>query len=97
MKNQYLDLQNHLSYYKNDEIRYLDLQNHLFHYKNNEKSIYWPPVSPDAPAPKLPLYTGDNYLNWKKKNINETPQYDEVANLDFEASAAGDIESNSES
>ena len=70
--------------------QYLDLQNHLFYYKNNEKSIYWPPESPDAPAPKLPLYTGDNSLNWtKEKNINETQQYDEVANLDFEASAAG--------
>ena len=67
-------------------------------YIYNEKSIYWPPESPDAPAPKLPLYTGDNSLNWtKEKNINETQQYDEVANLDFEASAAGDIESNSES
>ena len=59
-------------------------------YIYNEKSIYWPPESPDAPAPKLPLYTGDNSLNWtKEKNINETQQYDEVANLDFEASAAG--------
>ena len=58
---------------------------------------FWPPESPGAPAPKLPLYTGDNSLNWtKEKNINETQQYDEVANLDFEASAAGDIESNSE-
>ena len=59
-------------------------------YENNEKSISWPPESPGAPAPKLPLYTGDNSLNWtKEKNINETQQYDEVANLDFEASAAG--------
>ena len=63
-----------------------------------QKSIYWPPESPGAPAPKLPLYTGDNSLNWtKEKNKNKRQQYDEVANLDFEASAAGDIESNSES
>ena len=58
---------------------------------------FWPPESPGAPAPKLPLYTGDNSLNWTKEKTQIKQQYDEVANLNFEASAAGDIESNSES
>ena len=44
---------------------------------------------PTLLLPSYP-YTGDNSLNWtKEKNINRTQQYDEVANLDFEASAAG--------
>ena len=61
--------------------QYIDLQNH-----------------PMLPLPSYP-YTRAIILSieQRSKNINETQQYDEVANLDFEASAAGDIEGNLES